>query len=92
MIAFGIIALLSAIAVLVVGQIQARRSGGKGRRWAGPMAALGLVVMTVGSVLFEGMESLYVWIAGISLFFVGFFVERIADVKREMRRTEGIDL
>ncbi len=88
---FWIIAFVAALAAIVLGQMQARRPGGLDRKWAGVMAAFGLVVMTVGSVLFEGMESLYVWIVGMALFFIGFFVERIGEVRREMRRTEGID-
>ena len=67
---FWVIAFVAAVAAIVLGQMQARRTGGLDRKWAGVMAAFGLVVMTVGSVLFEGMESLYIWIVGMALFFI----------------------
>lgn len=61
------------------------------RKWAAPAAALGLVVMSVGSILFEGMESIYMWASGLGLFFVGFFVERISDIKKDLNRTRDIE-
>jgi amino acid transporter len=90
---FGLIVLVVALAIFAYGATQKRRTGEKmgKRKWAAPAAALGLVVMSVGSIVFEGMESIYIWMIGLGLFFIGFFVERIGDIKKEMNRTRDIE-
>jgi hypothetical protein len=93
MLSFGLIVFVVAIVIFAYGTTQKRRTGEKmGRKkWAAPAAALGLVVMSVGSIVFEGMESIYIWAIGLGLFFVGFFVERIGDIKKELDRTQDIE-
>ena len=89
---FALVALVVAAAIFAYGLTQRKRTGGKaGKKWATSAAALGLVVMSVGSILFEGMESIYIWAAGLGLFFVGFFVERIDDIQKEMKKTQDIE-
>ena len=93
MMSFGLLVFVVAIAIFAYGVTQKRRTGEKmgKKKWAAPAAALGLVVMSVGSIVFEGMESIYIWATGLALFFAGFFVERIGDIKKDMNRTQDIE-
>ena len=92
MLTWILISVAVAAVVFALGMVQRKRSGdGTPPRWANPLAAIGLTVSTVGGILFDGLESIYLWAGGLGLFFIGFFLERIGEIQKEIKRTKDID-
>jgi len=91
MLTWILISVAVAVAVFALGMVQRKRSGDRAPRWANPLAAIGLTLSTVGGILFDGIESIYLWAGGLGLFFIGFFLERIGEIRKEIKRTKDID-